>query len=142
MYKRQIQQRHALSFSGIKNGVNYYTALGILDQGSLFKEGHNDKYTRYNLRSNVSTTFDPIGLEVGLNIDGAWERKHPTIKGAYAVWRDINAPNQLSTLIIRMGHLVLYHCIRWLILINAQATIIMTINMQMSRCMPIGLYRL
>ena len=67
-----IQQRHALSFSGIKNGVNYYTALGILDQGSLFKEGHNDKYTRYNLRSNVSTTFDPIGLEVGLNIDGAW----------------------------------------------------------------------
>ena len=86
-----IQQRHALSFSGIKNGVNYYTALGILDQGSLFKEGHNDKYTRYNLRSNVSTTFDPIGLEVGLNIDGAWERKHPTIKGAYAVWRDINA---------------------------------------------------
>ena len=87
--KSAIQQRHNLSFSGIKGGVNYYTAIGVLDQGSLFKEGHNDKYTRYNLRSNVSTTFDPIGLEVGVNIDGAWERRHPTIKGNYAVWRDI-----------------------------------------------------
>lgn len=87
--KSAVQQRHNLSFSGIKGGVNYYTAIGILDQGSLFKEGHNDKYTRYNLRSNVSTTFDPIGLEVGVNIDGAWERKHPTIKGSYTVWRDI-----------------------------------------------------
>lgn len=87
--KSAIQQRHNLSFSGVKGGVNYYTAIGILDQGSLFKEGHNDSYTRYNLRSNISTTFEPIGLEVGVNIDGAWERRHPTIKGAYAVWRDI-----------------------------------------------------
>lgn len=89
--KSAVQQRHNLAFSGSKGGVNYYTAIGILDAGSLFRESHNNQYTRYNLRSNVSTTFDPIGLEVGVNIDGAWERRHPTIKGNYAVWRDINA---------------------------------------------------
>lgn len=89
--KSAVQQRHNLSFSGVKGGVNYYTAIGVLDAGSLFRQSHNNQYTRYNVRSNVSTTFDPIGLEVGVNIDGAWERSHPTIKGNYVVWRDINA---------------------------------------------------
>lgn len=84
-----IQHRHNLSFSGVKSGVNYYTAFGVLDQGSIFREGHNNAYRRYNLRTNISTTFDPIGLEIGMNVDGAWERRHPTVKGNYAVWRDI-----------------------------------------------------
>ncbi len=87
--KQAIQHRHNLSFSGKKGGVNYYTAFGVLDQGSIFREGHNNSFRRYNLRSNVSTTFDKIGLEVGMNLDAAWERRHPTVKGNYVVWRDI-----------------------------------------------------
>ena len=48
-----IQQRHTLSFSGVKNGVNYYTAMGILDQGSLFRESHNGTLDMCIMRTSV-----------------------------------------------------------------------------------------
>ena len=87
--KTAVQHRHNVAFSGVKNGINYYTAFGILDQGSIFKIGDSDNYRRYNLRSNVSKTYDKIGLEVGVNIDGAWERRNPVVKGNYTVWADL-----------------------------------------------------
>lgn len=82
--------RHNLSLSGVSaNGINVYTAIGYLKQNSLFKESHNNEFERVNLRSNVSTTFEDIGLEVGVNIDGALETRNPTVWGNYSVWSQL-----------------------------------------------------
>ena len=88
--KYAFGNRHNLSLSGVSsNGINFYTAIGYLKQNSLFKESHNNKYDRLNLRSNVSTTFKEIGLEVGVNIDAALERRNPTVWGDYSVWSQL-----------------------------------------------------
>jgi TonB-linked SusC/RagA family outer membrane protein len=82
--------RHNLSLSGVsENGINIYTAVGYLKQNSLFKEEHNNPFERFNLRSNVSTTFKEIGLEVGVNIDAALEKRNPTVWGNYSVWSQL-----------------------------------------------------
>ncbi len=82
--------RHNLSFSGVSpNGINIYTAVGYLKQDPIFKEKHNNRFDRYNLRSNVSTTFQEIGLEIGVNIDAAREKRNPTVWGNYTVWSQL-----------------------------------------------------
>ena len=82
--------RHNLSLMGVsKNGLNIYTAVGYYKQNSLFKESHNNPFERFNLRSNVSTTFKEIGLEVGVNIDGSLEKRNPTVWGNYTVWSQL-----------------------------------------------------
>lgn len=82
--------RHNLSMSGVSdNGINYYAAVGYLSQKPIFKESHNGNYDRLNIRSNVSTMFDEIGLEVGINIDGALENRNPTVWGDYSVWSQL-----------------------------------------------------
>lgn len=68
------QYRHGLSMNGSGKLVNYYLSLGMIDQGSLFTSNALD-YNRYTIRSNVNTTFDKIGLTVGLNLNGAIEKK-------------------------------------------------------------------
>lgn len=82
--------RHNLSMSGVsENGINFYAAVGYLKQNSIFKESHNNEYERANIRSNISTRFDDIGVEVGLNIDGTLEQTSPTVWGNYTVWSQI-----------------------------------------------------
>lgn len=82
--------RHNLSMSGVsENGINFYAAVGYLKQNSIFKESHNNEYERANIRTNVSTRFDDIGFEVGLNIDGTLEQTSPTVWGNYTVWSQI-----------------------------------------------------
>lgn len=82
--------RHNLSMSGVsENGINFYAAVGYLKQNSIFKESHNNEYERANLRSNISTRFDDIGVEVGLNIDGSIEETSPPVWGNYTVWSQI-----------------------------------------------------
>lgn len=43
-------------------------------------------YNRYNLRSNINTTFDEIGLKVGVNINGAIENKEYPSTSAGRIW--------------------------------------------------------
>lgn len=89
------QMRHNLSMSGkSKNGVKYYTSLGYLNQESLFKQSHNNTFKRYNIRSNVSSSFDNIGLEVGLNLDAILEKRNPNPYGQSQIWRNLLAYNK------------------------------------------------
>lgn len=81
--------RHNLSMSGkTAKGINYYTSIGYLDQGTIFKSDYNT-YQRYNIRSSVSNTFDKIGLEVGLTVDGALEKRNPNPEGQGQIWRNL-----------------------------------------------------
>lgn len=81
--------RHNLNLSGkTAKGLKYYTSIGYLDQGSIFKTDYNT-YQRYNIRSNISSTFDKIGLEIGLAVDGALEKRNPNPEGQGNIWRNL-----------------------------------------------------
>lgn len=89
------QHRHTVTISGkASNGVRHYTSLGILDQKSIYKERHNNHYQRYNVRSNVSTTFAPYGLEVGVNLDGTYAKRTPNPYGQADIWRNLMGYNK------------------------------------------------
>lgn len=79
------QYRHTLSMNGSGKLVNYYLSLGMIDQGSLFTSNALD-YNRYTIRSNVNTTFDKIGLTVGLNLNGAIEKKNRPYVDSGTIW--------------------------------------------------------
>lgn len=79
------QYRHGLSMNGSGKLVNYYLSLGMIDQGSLFTSNALD-YNRYTIRSNVNTTFDKIGLTVGLNLNGAIEKKNRPYVNSGTIW--------------------------------------------------------
>lgn len=89
------EYRHSLSMTGNQKDVNYYLSLGLFDQGSLYTSNALN-YSRYNLRSNVNTTFEEIGLKVSLNINAAMEKKkYPSFK-ADQIWDHLNAKSPLD----------------------------------------------
>lgn len=89
------EYRHSLSMTGNQKDVNYYLSLAAFDQGSLYTSDALN-YSRYNLRSNVNTTFEEIGLKVALNINAAMEKKKYPSFGANAIWDHLNAKSPLD----------------------------------------------
>ncbi len=47
-------------------------------------------YNRMNVRSNLSTDFDKIGLQVGVNINASLEKYKQPYNTMYSIWRAIN----------------------------------------------------
>lgn len=89
------QHRHTITISGkASNGIKHFTSLGVLDQRSIYKESHNNHYQRYNVRSNLSTTFDKYGLEVGINLDGTYAKRTPNPYGQEDIWRNLMGYNK------------------------------------------------
>jgi len=89
------EYRHSLSMTGNQKDINYYLSLGLFDQGSLYTSDALN-YSRYNLRSNVNTTFDEIGLKVSLNINAAMEKKKYPSFAANSIWDHLNAKSPLD----------------------------------------------
>lgn len=87
------EYRHTLSMNGSGKLANYYLSLGVIDQGSLFSSNALN-YNRYTIRSNVNKTFENIGLNVGVNINGALEKSHKPYTSAGVIWGHFY--NQLS----------------------------------------------
>ncbi|WP_052342975.1 SusC/RagA family TonB-linked outer membrane protein [Saccharicrinis fermentans] len=83
------QQRHNLSLTGGDKQTKYFVSLGYVDQGGILKQDVVN-YDRFNIRSNVNTTFENIGLEVGINISASIENYEEPSAGMYSIWRAIN----------------------------------------------------
>lgn len=86
------EYRHSLSVNGNQKNLNYYVSLGMFEQGSLYTSDALN-YSRYTLRSNVNTTFEEIGLKVGLNVNGAMEKKKYPGFSANSIWEHLNSKN-------------------------------------------------
>lgn len=84
------EYRHSLSINGSGQLANYYLSLGVVDQGSLYKSNALT-YQRYNVRSNVNTTFDKIGLTVGMNMNATYEKKDNPYVGSYTILEHLMA---------------------------------------------------
>ena len=88
------QYKHSLAISGSSKLVEYYLSLGYLDQGSIFSSNALN-YERYNIRSSVNTTFENIGLKIGLNINAAVEKKDNPSFGSGTIFQHIYGMNPL-----------------------------------------------
>lgn len=89
------EYRHSLSMTGNQKDINYYLSLGAFDQGSLYTSNALN-YSRYNLRSNVNTNFEEIGLKVALNINAVMEKKKYPSFSANAIWEHLNQKSPLD----------------------------------------------
>lgn len=89
------EYRHSLSMTGNRKDINYYISLGTFEQGSLYKSDALN-YSRYNLRSNVNTTFEEIGLKVAVNINAAYEKKKYPSFSANTIWDHLNNKKPLE----------------------------------------------
>lgn len=91
------EYRHSLSMTGNQKDINYYISLSTFEQGSLYKSDALN-YSRYNLRSNVNTTFEEIGLKVAVNINAAYEKKKYPSYSSGSIWDHLNTrkPTELA----------------------------------------------
>ncbi|WP_316753180.1 SusC/RagA family TonB-linked outer membrane protein [Pedobacter gandavensis] len=86
------QQEHTVSVSGGSDRLKFFGSLNALGQEGIMKY-NSLNYNRYNYRSNVSGTFDKIGLTVELNVNGTQtDEKYPPAN-AYTIYSRIRDRN-------------------------------------------------
>lgn len=77
IYQTGILTSHQLSFSGGKEGVNYFISGGAVDQeGTVI----GSDYRRYNFRTNLTASVNSW-LNVGVNLSAATSNENITLNG-------------------------------------------------------------
>lgn len=79
IYRMAIAKNHQLSFSGAKDGTNYYLSAGYLDQDAVII---GSGYKRYTIRLNLNSDIKPW-LKVGANLNGGITNEKVTINQSY-----------------------------------------------------------
>lgn len=68
------EQKHTLSVSGGSERTSYYVSLGYMDQEGILKSNASN-LDRTTLRSNLTTKFENIGLEINTALNGSIQNK-------------------------------------------------------------------
>lgn len=79
IYQTGIMQSNQLSFSGGKDGVNYYISGGVLNQEGIVIESG---FKRYNFRSNIDAKVNNF-IKVGANVSGTITDEELTLNGQF-----------------------------------------------------------
>jgi len=90
IYQTGIMTSHQLSFSGGKEGVNYYISGGALNQEGIVIESG---FKRYNFRTNVDAKLNKF-IKVGANVNGTLTDEKLTLNGQF---NGVVATSLLST---------------------------------------------
>ncbi len=90
IYQTGIMTSNQLSFSGGKDGVNYYISGGALNQEGIVIESG---FKRYNFRSNIDAKLNKF-IKVGANISGTLTDEKLTLNGQ---WNGVVATSLLAT---------------------------------------------
>lgn len=86
--KTVFSQRHNLSLNGGSENTNYYVSFGYLGNNGIYKSGAVD-LEQYNMRSNVTTNFDKIGLKLETNLNANLQTDRQPEAGELSAWRNI-----------------------------------------------------
>jgi len=79
IYETGIMTSNQLSFSGGKDGVNYYLSGGVLNQDGIVIES---AFKRYNFRANIDAKVNKF-IKVGVNVSGAITDEKLTLNGQF-----------------------------------------------------------
>ena len=79
IYETGIMTSNQLSFSGGKEGINYYISGGVLNQDGIVIESG---FKRYNVRANIDARVNKF-IKVGVNISGALTDEKLTLNGQF-----------------------------------------------------------
>ncbi|MEN2400497.1 TonB-dependent receptor [Flavobacterium sp. MC2016-06] len=79
IYQTGIMTSNQLSFSGGKDGVNYYISGGVLNQEGIVIESG---FKRYNFRTNLDARVNKF-IKVGINVSGAITDEKLTLNGQF-----------------------------------------------------------
>ncbi|PJJ07142.1 TonB-linked SusC/RagA family outer membrane protein [Flavobacterium sp. 1] len=90
IYQTGIMKSNQLSFSGGKDGVNYYISGGALNQEGIVIESG---FKRYNFRSNIDAKLNKF-IKVGANVSGSITDEKLTLNGQF---NGVVATSLLST---------------------------------------------
>jgi len=82
------ESRHNISASGGSETTNYFVSLGYFEQDGLLKSDAID-LNRFNVRSNITTKFDEIGLEIGFNINASLQNYRAPALNEFVIWNNI-----------------------------------------------------
>lgn len=79
IYQTGIMMSNQLSFSGGKEGINYYISGGVLNQDGIVIESG---FKRYNVRANIDAKVNSF-IKVGVNMSGAITDENLTLNGQF-----------------------------------------------------------
>lgn len=79
------QREHTVSMNGGTEGLRFFGSLNALSQDGIYKT-NNLKYNRYQYRTNVSSTFDKIGLVMDLGVNGFMRNEEYPPASAYTIY--------------------------------------------------------
>ncbi len=79
IYETGLMSSNQLSFSGGKEGINYYLSGGVLNQEGIVIESG---FKRYNFRTNIDAKVNSF-IKVGVNVSGAITDEKLTLNGQF-----------------------------------------------------------
>lgn len=78
IYQTALMKSHQLSFSGAKDGTNYYISGGYVNQDGIVV---GSDYERYNFKTNLDTNVKSW-LSVGVSLSGGLSKENITLNGS------------------------------------------------------------
>ena len=84
-----LQRRHNLTLNGTNNSTGIFMSLDVFNQEGVYKVNDNHGLDRYSFRTNISHSFENIGLTVNGNISLQQEFKESPPSGNFAVWSHV-----------------------------------------------------
>ncbi|MBB2949566.1 TonB-dependent receptor [Sphingobacterium sp. JUb56] len=86
------QKEQTISLSGGTERLKFFGSLNALDQQGIYK-GNSLEYNRYNYRSNVSTYFEKVGLNIDFNVNGTLTKEKYPPAGAGVIYSRLRDRN-------------------------------------------------
>lgn len=90
------QKEHTVSLNGGSERLRFFGSLNALGQEGIYK--HNSlNYNRYQYRTNVSSTFDKIGLVMDLGVNGFMRNEDYPPASAYTIYSRLRDRNPFES---------------------------------------------
>lgn len=86
------QNEHTLSLNGGTDKIRFFGSLNMLDQSGIYKS-NSLQYGRYSYRSNVSSTFEKIGLVIDFSVNGFLRKEDYPPASAYTIYSRLRDRN-------------------------------------------------
>ncbi len=93
--KYAMQQRHNIDITGGNEKTKYYIGIGYFNQGSNYVN-NAEKLDRFSYRSNITSSFDKIGLDVTFGINGFYSYQTAPPDGSWSIFSHIVAKSPLT----------------------------------------------